>query len=95
LKPAAAAALNKMAKKKQTDISKNAPEKPRVHKDLEGFDIQINSFGEITTSFDMDKINEFLNRNVDDKKLRDREDIPGRKTRKKRKTSEEEEQEEE
>ena len=30
----------------------------------------------------MDRVNEFLNKNVDDKKLRDREDIPGRKTRK-------------
>lgn len=85
-----------MAKKKQSDPSKPVSEKPRVHKDLDGFDIQINSFGEITTSFDMDKINEFLNKNVDDKKLRDREDIPGRKTRKsKKKTSEDEEEEEE
>ncbi len=71
-----------MAKKKQTSASKQTDEKPKVHKDLEGFDIKINSFGEITTSFDMDKINEFLNKNVDDKKLRDREDIPGRKTNK-------------
>ncbi|TDB65060.1 hypothetical protein [Arundinibacter roseus] len=71
-----------MAKKKPLDPNAPEEEKPRVHKDLEGFDIQINSFGEITTSFDMDRINEFLNKNVDDKKLRDREDIPGRKTRK-------------
>ena len=83
-----------MAKKKQTDSSKPDNEKPRVHKDLEGFDIQINSFGEISTSFDMDRINEFLNKNVDDKKLRDREDIPGRKTRKPKKKTEEEEEEE-
>ncbi|PWJ60199.1 hypothetical protein CLV98_101380 [Dyadobacter jejuensis] len=68
-----------MAKKKKTGIIKPTDEKPRVHKDLEGFDIKINSFGEITTSYDMDRINEFLNKNVDDKKLRDREDIPGRK----------------
>ena len=82
-----------MAKKKQTGSAKAADEKPRVHKDLEGFDIQINSFGEISTSFDMDRINEFLNKNVDDKKLRDREDIPGRKIRKsKKKTNEEEEE---
>lgn len=50
-------------------------EKPRVHKDLEGFDIQINSFGEITTSYDIDKINQFLNKTVDDKKLRHRDDL--------------------
>lgn len=84
-----------MAKKKQPDSAKPAGEKPRVHKDLDGFDIQINSFGEITTSFDMDRINQFLNKNVDDKKLRDREDIPGRKTKKsKAKRTEEEEEEE-
>jgi hypothetical protein len=63
-----------MSKKKNTP--KPAPEKPRVHKELEGFDITINSFGEIKTSFDIDKINAFLNKNVDDKKLRDREDLP-------------------
>ncbi len=80
-----------MAKKKQPDPNEPEGEKPRVHKDLEGFDIQINSFGEITTSFDMDRVNEFLNKNVDDKKLRDREDIPGRKNRKKKQKSEEEE----
>lgn len=50
-------------------------DKPKVSKDLEGFDIKINSFGEIMTNYDLDKINEFLNRNVDDKKLRDREDL--------------------
>lgn len=82
-----------MAKKKQPDQNDPQEEKPRVHKDLEGFDIQINSFGEITTSYNMDQINEFLNKNVDDKKLRDREDVPGRKPRKSRQkppTSEEE-----
>lgn len=63
-----------MAKRKSKDGSKKN-ELPKVHKELEGFDIRINSFGEITSSFDMDRINEFLNRNVDDKKLRDRDDI--------------------
>ena len=61
-----------MAKKK-TNPDEN--EKPRVHKELEGFDIQINSFGEITTSFDIDKINQFLNKTVNDKKLRHRTDL--------------------
>jgi len=43
--------------------------KPEVHKDLEGLDIKINEFGEIITNYKVDKINEFLNDNVDDKKL--------------------------
>ena len=60
-----------MANKKNPDEN----DKPRVHKELEGFDIQINSFGEITTSFDIDRINQFLNKTVDDKKLRHRTDL--------------------
>ncbi|GAB2597324.1 hypothetical protein [Spirosoma areae] len=61
-----------MAKKKPNP---DENDKPRVHKELEGFDIQINSFGEITTSFDIDRINQFLNKTVDDKKLRHRTDL--------------------
>lgn len=43
--------------------------KPEVNKELEGLDININSFGEIQSSFNIDKINEFLDANVADKKL--------------------------
>lgn len=64
-----------MAKKKPTPINPDEPEKPRVHQELEGFNIEINSFGEIVTSFEIDKINQFLNRTVDDKKLRHRDDL--------------------
>lgn len=49
--------------------------KPKVNQELSGFNIRINSFGEIISDYDLDKINGFLNRNVDDKKLRDRDDI--------------------
>lgn len=59
-----------MAKKKNDE--KPNDEKPRVHKDLDGFDIKINSFGEIQMSYDIEKINQFLNKTVDDKKLRNR-----------------------
>jgi hypothetical protein len=59
-----------MAKKKEVKESL-----PKVHKDLDGFNIKINSFGEISTTIDIDKINQFLNKNVDDKKLRDRDDV--------------------
>jgi hypothetical protein len=57
-----------MAKKKQ-----NQKNTPKVNPELEGFDIRIDPFGEIKTNYNIDKINEFLNKNVDDKKLRDRE----------------------
>ena len=48
---------------------------PKVNKELEGLDITINEFGQIVTSYDIDKINKFLNREVEDKKLVDRDDI--------------------
>jgi hypothetical protein len=57
-----------MTKKKKKE------EEPRVHEDLKGFKMEINSFGEISSSFSIDRINEFLNKNVEDKKLRERDD---------------------
>lgn len=59
-----------MANRKKKD-----KQKPKVHKDIEGFEISINNFGEIQSNMDIEKINNFLNKNVDDKKLRDRDDI--------------------
>lgn len=53
----------------------NKRETPKVNPELDGFDIKIDTFGEIKTNYDVDKINQFLNRHVDDKKLRDRDDI--------------------
>ncbi|WP_323757572.1 hypothetical protein [Roseivirga sp.] len=61
-----------MARKKE---NKQKDQKPRVNKELEGMEIKIDSFGEIRNSLSIDKINEFLNKNVDDKKLRDRDDL--------------------
>ncbi len=43
--------------------------KPEVHKDLEGLDFKINTFGEIQSTMDLDKLNKFLNENLEDKKL--------------------------
>jgi len=51
--------------KKKTD-----KQKPDVHEDLKDFEIKINEFGEITTNMDVSKLNKFLDKNVDDKKLR-------------------------
>ncbi len=63
-----------MARKKKDNKKKEKESNPKVNKDLEGFDIKIDSFGEIKSTFDIDKINEFLNKNVEDKKLQERED---------------------
>jgi hypothetical protein len=61
-----------MAKRKKKD---DLEQKPKVAKELEGLELNVDSFGEIHNSLPIDKINEFLNKNVDDKKLRDREDL--------------------
>ena len=45
---------------------------PSIHRDLKGFDIRINKLGEMETNFNIDKVNEFLNKNVVDKKLESR-----------------------
>lgn len=55
-------------------MSKNKAGNPDVHKELEGFNIQINEFGEISTSMQVDKINRFLDENVEDKKLKEKEE---------------------
>ena len=57
-----------MKKKKQT------PERPAIHEELKGFNIQINEFGQITSSLPIEKINSFLNENVEDKKLKSQEE---------------------
>ena len=56
-----------------SDKKKN--QKPKVNSELDGFDVKINKFGEIKTSFDIDKLNDFLNDNVEDKKLKGRDDL--------------------
>jgi hypothetical protein len=59
-----------MPRKKNSD---NTDKKAKVNKELEGLDIKVNSLGEIITNYNIDVINEFLNKTVDDKKLRDRD----------------------
>ena len=59
-----------MPRKKKTE------KKLKVNPELEEFDIKVDSFGELKTTYNIDDINKFLNKNVDDKKLRDRDDLP-------------------
>ena len=65
--------------------SKGDKPKPKVHKELSGFDISIDQSGEIRSNMNIEKINEFLNENVDDKKLAEREDYDEMKKVKKKK----------
>lgn len=58
--------------------------KPKVHKDLQGFEIFINQFGELNSNLPIEKLNEFLDKNVDDKKLAERDDYEEMKKGKKK-----------
>ncbi len=58
--------------KKDTPSKKQG--KPRVHKELSGFEVSIDQFGELKTSMNIEKINSFLDKNVDDKKLLEKEE---------------------
>lgn len=62
-------------KKKNQDKDKQEKKDANVHKDLKGLDININPFGEIETNFDIEKINKFLNKHVEDKKLKERDEM--------------------
>jgi hypothetical protein len=57
--------------------------KPRVHSELDGFEVSINQFGELQSNLPIEKINNFLDENVDDKKLGDREEFKENKKKKK------------
>lgn len=61
--------LENMSKKNKSNTN------PKVHKELEGYKVEINEFGQIISSFNVEKLNDFLNKEVDDKKLVDREDL--------------------
>lgn len=49
--------------------------KPKVNAEIEGFEVHVNSFGEIKSSLKIDELNRFLDKNVEDKKLKDRTDL--------------------
>ena len=64
-----------MARKPEKPDKPAKKESPKVNDELNGFDIKIDTFGEIKSTMSIDQINKFLNRTVDDKKLRDRDDL--------------------
>jgi len=60
--------------------------KPRVHSQLDGFEVSVDQFGELQSNMPIEKINKFLDENVDDKKLEEREEF--KELKKKRKNKE-------
>ncbi|MEP6646841.1 MAG: hypothetical protein ABJC12_07110 [Saprospiraceae bacterium] len=57
-----------MPRKKKTPETPKAG-RPSFHESLKGFDIKVNSFGEMESTFEIDKLNAFLNKEVPDKKM--------------------------
>ena len=53
--------------------TKQQPSKAKAHPELGIFDVSVTKFGEIEGSMSIDKINKFLDRNVKDKKLRQKQ----------------------
>ena len=47
----------------------NKQQLAKTHPDLGIFSVSVTEFGEIAESLDIDKLNKFLDKNVDDKKL--------------------------
>lgn len=45
-------------------------DKPDVHDHLDGFDIRVDAFGEMQSNLSIDRLNQFLDENVEDKKLK-------------------------
>lgn len=56
-------------KDKPKPKSKKAP-LPDVHPDLKGFDVELNRFGQVDMTISVDELNNFLDREVDDPKLK-------------------------
>ena len=43
---------------------------PQGNKNLPGYDIVINTFGEVQSNYDIDSVNKLLNETLEDKKLK-------------------------
>ena len=64
---------------------KTKPKEAKVNPELKGLDVRVNEFGEIISNVSVEKLNDFLDRNVVDKKLNEDEwgtkkDSPVRKS---------------
>jgi hypothetical protein len=63
-------------------------EEAQVNPELKGLDIRVNEFGEIVSNISVERLNDFLDRNVIDKKLEEKkenEQKPGKAKKKKKK----------
>lgn len=52
---------------------KKKPDTNKVHKEIKGFDIKVNQFGELKSNLNIDDINAFLNKHIHDKRVKGEE----------------------
>lgn len=53
-------------------MAKKVSDKKR--KEIKDIDVKINAFGEIVSNYNMDKLNAFLNEEIQDKKLKEKDE---------------------
>jgi len=58
--------------KKKSNESDQPKEKPEIQDKVKGLELKINEFGEVVSSVPTEKLNEFLDDNLEDRKLKDR-----------------------
>ncbi len=58
---------------KKKKVKKSEVTRKNLHKDLQGFDIQLNAFGQIETTIQLEDLNTFLNTHLPDRKLNNSE----------------------
>ena len=49
-------------------------DKPEVHEELKGFEINIDSLGNVVSTIKKEELNKFLDENVEDRKLKERDE---------------------
>ena len=52
--------------------------RPSFHEGLEGFDIKVNTFGQMESTFEIDKLNEFLNKQKGENKDEAKDEAKGK-----------------
>lgn len=52
---------------------------PQVHENLKGYNLEIDAFGEVRSNISIECINDFLNSNANDKKIKKQVQSRGRK----------------
>lgn len=78
--------------RKKKNIETPKAGRPSFHENLKGFDIKVNSFGEMESTFEIDRINDFLNKEVHDKKMESTDPVEKKSSGSKKKKNKEEEE---